>query len=852
MPKGVTSLNIKNENGSFTNVPIAVKAENVKLNNGKNLEDSVAYLDTEKIDSGIEAPVKTPLYQEDIVDHLNSSSSITPLSAAQGKVLQNEIDTLKTAGSTPSDTLSSEIIDIRNGADGKVYKSAGTAVRSQLGAKEDKSNKVTGKNPITGELLIAGRNEKYPTINFLQQFYYDNSQVDELIEQAKKQIGTADWTELKDLRTGADGKQYDSAGLAVRTNIQKVSDKVDDLLISKADKATTLAGYGIEDAYTKEETAINFIKNISGAVEEVNLSSKLLSKLSYVTPQMFKDPDDIDDTEAIQRAIDTGKSVYIPRGVYKVRKIVIAGYNGRIYGDGIDNTIIKHNDTYTVDDCIIHITENSNCTLSSMSVVGGSYIIKENGSYSGKNYHGIMVNKCNSGDKGSLNIIDNVDVCKCLGSGIYLAGTDLGACNGCRISNVHTYYNVEYGLYNAGFGNKVVNLDTHQNHLDGLKINAGGFNVTNIKSWGNWRDGINIDSVHNKILAVVLSNVSPQQNGRYGLIMGNCNSCVITGLQSLANNYISPKRLADGTQLYANTAGLILGEGNHNNYIQGNITSGYENWNSIEDSSVRIAGADNTNNVIDLSVCDSMIGADMYNTAFNPINYTDSKGTTHKLYNYTQLPEYRVIRQRYDNPLNSIRINGKAINDTSMTNLVRNSSVTNSYMKKTDGTNYITMADNLSDTTSDILTLSLSDYTELPKYTIDALKALEDIDVAKVAYRRGYSLVLKDFTNDVMYIKFTAKVSEYKAFGIFPIVQVMYKNESGATKYEYLDISLDYAKTNVIFGTDYITKYIALDISKYKAMRNITVLPRLCITKLSDDIQDTATIDIKEFSYKLC
>ena len=35
MPKGVTSLNIKNENGSFTNVPIAVKAENVKLNNGK-------------------------------------------------------------------------------------------------------------------------------------------------------------------------------------------------------------------------------------------------------------------------------------------------------------------------------------------------------------------------------------------------------------------------------------------------------------------------------------------------------------------------------------------------------------------------------------------------------------------------------------------------------------------------------------------------------------------------------------------------------------------------------------------------------------------------------------------------
>lgn len=253
MPKGVTSLNIKNENGSFTNVPIAVKAENVKLNNGKNLEDSVAYLDIETIDSGIEAPIKTPLYQEDVVDHLYSSSSITPLSAVQGKVLQNEIDTLKTAGTVPSDTLSSEIIDIRNGGNGKVYTSAGTAVRSQLSAKEDRSNKVSSKNPITGALLPAGKNEKYPTINFLQQFYYDTSQIDELIEQAKNQIGTADWAELKDLRVGADGEQYDNAGLSVRTNIQKVSDKIDELLNSKADKATTLAGYNITDAYTKDE-----------------------------------------------------------------------------------------------------------------------------------------------------------------------------------------------------------------------------------------------------------------------------------------------------------------------------------------------------------------------------------------------------------------------------------------------------------------------------------------------------------------------------------------------------------------------------------------------------------------------
>lgn len=282
MSKGVTSLNIKNENGSFTNVPIAVKAENVKLNNGKNLEDSVAYLDTETIDSGIEAPIKTPLYQEDVVDHLYSSSSITPLSAAQGKVLQNEIDTLKTAGTVPSDTLSSEIIDIRNGGNGKVYPSAGTAVRSQLSAKEDRSNKVSSKNPVTGELLSAGKNAKYPSIDFLQQFYYDISQIDELIEQAKNQIGTADWAELKDLRVGADGKQYDNAGLSVRTNIQKALDKIDKLLNSKADKATTLKGYCITDAYTKSESKSRFGLGVSVTFDEnfIPLSSSSSENLS--------------------------------------------------------------------------------------------------------------------------------------------------------------------------------------------------------------------------------------------------------------------------------------------------------------------------------------------------------------------------------------------------------------------------------------------------------------------------------------------------------------------------------------------------------------------------------------------
>lgn len=622
--------------------------------------------------------------------------------------------------------------------------------------------------------------------------------------------------------------------------------------LNKADKATTLAGYGIEDAYTKEETAINFIKNISGAVEEVNLSSMLLSKLSYVTPQMFKAPDDIDDTEAIQRAINTGKSVYIPKGEYCVRKIVISAYNGRVYGDGVYNTVIKHNDSYADNDCIIHITNNSSCILSSMSVVGGGYSIINNGSYSGANYNGVMITKCASSTKGSLNIIENIDVYNCLGSGIYLAGSELGACNGCRVSNAHTYNNVEYGLYNAGYGNKVINLDTHQNRLDGLKIDAGGFNATNIKSWGNNRDGVNMDNANSNIFCVVLSNISVQQNGRHGLIMNNCKSCVITGYQSFANNFRSLPYLAAGNPLEADTAGIYISDGNYNNYIQGNVTSGtYDFWKSLEECSVKISGKNNINNILDLSLTDSMQGSDNYDNCFNPIDYTDSSGNAYQIDDYTKLPEYKTLTQVYDNPLNSIRINGSIVNGSLMED-IKLKSATNSYLKKADGTDYISMTDNSADT-PDILTISLSNYADLPVYTIDGIKqsGISNIDVAKIAYRRGYTLAVPASSYDVLYLRLTAKVSEYKAFGILPVVQISYKNESNKNVYEYADVSLKFSKSNVIFKTDYITKNIALDLSKYKG-KDITLYPRLCVTRLSDDIKDTAAIDIKEFSYKLC
>lgn len=82
-------------------------------------------------------------------------------------------------------------------------------------------------------------------------------------EEIKKKIVADDATTLASAKEYADGLgvQYDPAGTAqtkvdelkngqVKTNTESIAA----LQSGKADKATTLVGYGIEDAYTKEET----------------------------------------------------------------------------------------------------------------------------------------------------------------------------------------------------------------------------------------------------------------------------------------------------------------------------------------------------------------------------------------------------------------------------------------------------------------------------------------------------------------------------------------------------------------------------------------------------------------------
>ena len=131
-----------------------------------------------------------------LTDTKLSATSVNPL---QNKVLTPIINTINNRLQSAEQNLYS--------------KANATDVSNALKSKEDTSNKVSSKTDITDS------STNYPSIKYLNDYYYDANEI------------------------------YSS-------------EETDELLENKADKATTLAGYGITDAYTQEEgqNSINELK----------------------------------------------------------------------------------------------------------------------------------------------------------------------------------------------------------------------------------------------------------------------------------------------------------------------------------------------------------------------------------------------------------------------------------------------------------------------------------------------------------------------------------------------------------------------------------------------------------------
>ena len=125
-------------------IPIGVDAENVDLKNKRNLETSVVYFEENSGGTPDTSVVETGenryLRGSDVRDNLTSIDTVKPLSAKQGQVLNDKIDSeintltqrINTTIKNTTPVANSELIDIRVGANGKTYSTAGEAVRGQF------------------------------------------------------------------------------------------------------------------------------------------------------------------------------------------------------------------------------------------------------------------------------------------------------------------------------------------------------------------------------------------------------------------------------------------------------------------------------------------------------------------------------------------------------------------------------------------------------------------------------------------------------------------------------------------------------------------------------------------------
>ena len=103
------AIKVKQASGQYGEaIPIGVDAANVDLINGKDLETSIAFLDEDSQETDVDFTA-VELQRGDIVDNLSSADGTTKvLSANQGRILNQNINTKNTTTNQRIDNLNAQ------------------------------------------------------------------------------------------------------------------------------------------------------------------------------------------------------------------------------------------------------------------------------------------------------------------------------------------------------------------------------------------------------------------------------------------------------------------------------------------------------------------------------------------------------------------------------------------------------------------------------------------------------------------------------------------------------------------------------------------------------------------------
>lgn len=338
-----------------------------------------------------------------------------------------------------------------------------------------------------------------------------------------------------------------------------------------------------------------------------------------------------DDTDAIYKAIVRNDVVYFPPGTYRTAGIIITNPNENknaktLFGAG-RKSVIKPitvegyfckscghvvrgelpDSSYKCDcgkdrsfltpinnNAVIRIGANAadkvdECTISDLTIdarVQEKETTDEGTIPESRYSRGVFLYATNR------TVIRNVAVYRADNNGFEIAS---GA-HDCQFSDIKVKYCGQHGVMHYGFGNSFANVETSQNTGNGIFITAGGCQFANVKAWANCAAGLRISGAKHCMIA----NVNSQQNRGSGLVIeGNAAYNVVTGFESVGNNYTlnNESNAWNPNITFEGGSGLVVG--GHDNAVQGSdVRAKWEDdWRAVEKSALYLPETAHDNRV---------------------------------------------------------------------------------------------------------------------------------------------------------------------------------------------------------------------------------------------------------------
>ena len=166
-------------------------------------------------------------------------------------------------------------------------------IDSRLNTTEKSANKVNSSDDITDEVV------NYPSISYLKEYYYDFTEIQNLLETKSDKATTLSGYGIKDAYTKEEANIYYNSKLdkrpfdaapSINSPCYLTSGAVYTALLGKADKSTTLSGYGITDAYTKTEVDSKINDIPGGNIDGVEKTANKVSDTTNVTDESVNYP----------------------------------------------------------------------------------------------------------------------------------------------------------------------------------------------------------------------------------------------------------------------------------------------------------------------------------------------------------------------------------------------------------------------------------------------------------------------------------------------------------------------------------------------------------------------------------